>query len=663
MTLPVWPVRSNPSSSGTRRRTSMMPLRGGGVRGHGGREGAGRSAAAIRAGETPKKNVDYSNAWQEARTLILARRGRLALGLALMMVNRGAGLILPATSKYLIDDVIGKHRADLLVPLALAAGAATMVQAVSSFALSQVLGVAAQRAITDMRRRVEAHVARLPVGYFDSTKSGVLISRIMSDAEGIRNLVGNGLVQLVGSLVTAVLALAYLLYLNWVLTLVNIVALGSFGAAMAIAFNRLRPLFRERGRINAEVTGRLNETLGGIRIVKTYAAEKREELVVTKGVHRLFRNIAQSITGVSAITAFSTVVVGVIGVIMIVVGGRAIIDGRMSVGDFINYILFTGLMAAPVVQIASVGTQISEAFAGLDRIHELLTMKTEDDEDSTRAPFGAIRGEVRFEDVTFEYNPGVPVLKHVSFTAEAGTTTALVGSSGSGKSTLISLVMAFNRPLSGRIFIDGRDLASVRLRDYRSQLGVVLQDNFLFDGTVGDNIRYGRMDASMDEIRRVSHVAHADEFIDTFEKQYDTVVGERGVKLSGGQRQRVAIARAILADPRILVLDEATSSLDSESEALIQDGLRSLRAGRTTFVIAHRLSTIRSADQILVIEHGEIVERGTHEELMALHGRYRTLYDKQYRLEADRFINPGEDFTPEPPKVKVAAGARANEAL
>jgi len=641
----------------------MMPLRGGGVRGHGGREGAGRSAAAIRAGETPKKNVDYSNAWQEARTLILARRGRLALGLALMMVNRVAGLILPATSKYLIDDVIGKHRADLLVPLALAAGAATMVQAVSSFALSQVLGVAAQRAITDMRRRVEAHVARLPVGYFDSTKSGVLISRIMSDAEGIRNLVGNGLVQLVGSLVTAVLALAYLLYLNWVLTLVNIVALGSFGAAMAIAFNRLRPLFRERGKINAEVTGRLNETLGGIRIVKTYTAEKREELVFTKGVHRLFRNVARSITGVSAITTFSTAIIGVIGVIMIIVGGRSILAGHMTIGDFLNYILFTGMLAAPVVQIASIGTQISEAFAGLDRIRELMQMATEDQEDASRAPLDDIAGEIAFEDVSFEYTAGVPVLKHVSFIAPAGTTTALVGSSGSGKSTLISLVMAFNRPLSGRIDVDRQDLSTVRLRDYRTQLGVVLQDNFLFDGSIAENIRYGSPDATLDEIKRVSRIAHADEFIEQFEQGYDTIVGERGVKLSGGQRQRVSIARAILADPRILVLDEATSSLDSESEALIQDGLKSLRHGRTTFVIAHRLSTIRSADQILVLEHGEIVERGTHQELLALGGRYRTLYDKQYKLEADRFVNPGEDFTPEPDAAKVPSTLRANNAL
>jgi len=620
----------------------------------------GDNAAAAPAA---KKATLTSAAWNEAKALVWARRGRLAFGLALMLVNRLAGLVLPATSKWLIDDVIGKRRADLLIPLAAAAGAATLVQAVSSFALSQVLGVAAQRAITDMRRRVEAHVARLPINYFDSTQSGVLISRIMTDAEGIRNLVGTGLVQLTGSIVTAVFALAYLFYLNWLLTCITIVALGTFGGAMALAFNRLRPLFRERGKINAEVTGRLNETLGGIRIVKTYIAEKREELVFTKGVHRLFRNVAQSITGVSGITAFSTVIIGVIGVIMIVVGGRSIMAGRMTLGDFMNYILFTGLMAAPVVQIASIGTQISEAFAGLDRIHDLMTMKTEDDEDDLRAALGPIDGEVVFEDVSFEYSEGVPVLKDISFRAPAGTTTALVGSSGSGKSTLISLVMAFNRPKSGRIFVDGHDLSQVRLRDFRGQLGVVLQDNFLFDGTVGDNIRYGRMDATMEEIREVSRIAHADEFIDGFAKKYDTVVGERGVKLSGGQRQRVAIARAILADPRILVLDEATSSLDSESEALIQDGLRSLRHGRTTFVIAHRLSTIRSADQILVLEHGEIVERGTHEELLALGGRYRTLYDKQYNLETDRFINPGEDFTPELPKAKVAVPVRSDRSL
>ncbi|HEX4566567.1 MAG TPA: ABC transporter ATP-binding protein, partial [Vicinamibacterales bacterium] len=604
----------------------MLPTRGHG----GGREGAGRPTRAAGATDSNKKTVDYTNAWQEARALIAARSGRLTLGLVLMLINRVAGLVLPATSKYLIDDVIGKHRAELLVPLAIVAGGATIVQAITSFLLSQVLGVAAQRAITDMRRRVEAHVAKLPVGYFDSTKSGVLISRIMTDAEGIRNLVGNGLVQLIGSIVTAILALAYLFYLNWLLTIANIVALGSFGFAMATAFKRLRPLFRERGKINAEVTGRLNETLGGIRIVKTYTAEKREELVFTRGVHKLFRNVAQSITGVSAITTFSTAIIGIIGMIIMIFGGRAILAGRMTIGDFLNYILFTGMLAAPVVQIASIGTQISEAFAGLDRIRELMQMATEDDQDASKTALGEIAGEVAFDDVNFEYVPGIPVLKHVSFRAPAGTTTALVGSSGSGKSTLISLVMAFNRPLAGRIFVDGQDLAAVKLRAYREQLGVVLQDNFLFDGSVADNIRYGKPDASSDDIKRVSRIAHADEFIEKFEKGYDTIVGERGVKLSGGQRQRVSIARAILADPRILVLDEATSSLDSESEAMIQDGLKSLRHGRTTFVIAHRLSTIRSADQILVLEDGQIVERGTHAELIALGGRYRTLYDKQY---------------------------------
>ena len=614
--------------------------------------------------DEPKKKLTAGAAWREARELVWARRGRLTLGLVLMLFNRVAGLVLPASSKFLIDDVIGKGRADLLMPLALVAGAATIFQAVTSFALSQVLGVAAQRAITDMRRRVESHVARLPVRYFDSTQSGVLISRIMTDAEGIRNLVGSGLVQLAGSLVTALVALAYLFYLNWVLTSITLVALAAFGGVMAYAFKKLRPLFRERGKINAEITGRLNETLNGIRIVKTYTAEKREELVFTRGVHRLYRNIARSITSVSGITAFSTVVVGIIGVLMIVVGGRSILDGRMTLGDFFTYILFTGLMVAPVVQIASIGTQISEAFAGLDRIREILQMPTEDQEDSRREALPDVRGEIEFDRVSFEYNPGVLVLKDVSFRAPAGTTTALVGSSGSGKSTIISLVMAFNRPLTGRVLIDGRDLTSVRLRDYRSHLGVVLQDNFLFDGTIGDNIRYGRPEATLDEIKAVSRIAHADEFIDGFEQGYDTVVGERGVKLSGGQRQRVAIARAILADPRILVLDEATSSLDSESEALIQDGLRSLRRGRTTFVIAHRLSTIRSADQILVVEHGEIVERGTHAELLALGGRYRTLYDKQYRIESDRFINPGEDLTPtEPVAPKLVTPGRRDTGL
>jgi ABC-type multidrug transport system fused ATPase/permease subunit len=612
--------------------------------------------------DSPARRLNLSAAWSEAREIVWTRRRRLALGLGLMLVNRGAGLVLPATSKYLIDDVIGKGRADLLAWLALAAGVATLVQAATSFALSQVLGVAAQRAIMDMRRSVQAHVERLPVRYFDKTQTGILISRIMTDAEGIRNLVGTGLVQLTGGLVTAVVAMTVLFYLNWVLTSVTLLVLLTFGGAMAFAFKRLRPLFRERGQINAEVTGRLNESLGGIRIVKTYTAEKREELVFTKGVHRLFRNVARSITGVSGITAFSSVIVGAIGVLMILVGGRSILAGQMTLGDFVMYIFFTGLTAAPVVQIASIGTQISEAFAGLDRIREIMAMSTEDQEDHERAPVRDLRGDVAFERVWFEYDPGVPVLKDVSFAAPAGSTTALVGSSGSGKSTLISLVMAFNRPTRGRVLVDGVDLASLRLREFRANLGVVLQDNFLFDGTVADNIRYGRPAATLDEIKAVSRVAHADEFIERFEKQYDTVVGERGVRLSGGQRQRVAIARAILADPRILVLDEATSSLDSESEALIQDGLRALRRGRTTFVIAHRLSTIQSADQILVIEDGVIVERGSHEALLAQEGRYRQLYDKQYRFERDRFVNPGEDFTPELPSAP-ALPTRPDRAL
>ncbi len=601
-----------------------------------------------------KRRTDWASAFEEAKVIVWRHRGYLAVGLAVMLVNRLAGLVLPATSKVLIDNVVGKHQAQLLLPLALAAGAATLVQAATSFTLSQILGVTAQRAITDMRREVEAHVMRLPVQYFDSTKSGVLISRIMTDAEGIRNLVGTGLVQLVGGLVTATIALVVLFYLNWRLTTATIAILGVFGGLMSFAFMRLRPIFRERGKINADVTGRLGESLGGVRVVKAYVAERGEKLVFARGVNKLFRNIARTITGVSALGAATTVIVGGIGVLMIVVGGRAIVAGQMTLGGFVMYVFFVGLVAAPLVQIASIGTQISEAFAGLDRIRELRRMTTEDADDGAKHALGdGLRGAIAFEDVRFAYTAGVEVLKGVSFQAPAGSTTALVGSSGSGKSTLISLVMAFNRPGAGRILVDGHDLAGLRLRDYRGNLGVVLQDNFLFDGTIAENIGFSRPHATREETLHVARIAHCDEFVGQLEKGYDTVVGERGVKLSGGQRQRVAIARAILADPRILILDEATSSLDSESEALIQDGLRNLRQGRTTFVIAHRLSTIRSADQILVLEGGEIVERGTHGELLALRGRYRQLHDKQYRFEADRFINPGEDFTPEPEQAEV----------
>ncbi|MGI8672166.1 MAG: ABC transporter ATP-binding protein, partial [Luteitalea sp.] len=542
----------------------------------------------------------------------------------------------------------GKNQPQLLWPLALAVGVATLIEATTSFAISQVLGVAAQRAITEMRRSVQAHVARLPVRYFDTTQTGVLISRVMTDAEGIRNLVGTGLVQLTGGILTAAIALGVLFYLNWQLTLLTLVVLAAFGGIMAVAFKRLRPLFRERGQINAEVTGRLSQSMGGIRVVKAYTAEKREEIVFSKGVHRLLRNVAQSMTGVSATTALSTVIIGVTGVLMTTVGGRAIAAGTMTLGDFFMYVFFTGLVAAPLISIASIGTQITEAFAGLDRIREIKKMATEDADDHSRLALETVQGGVTFEDVWFEYNEGVPVIKGVSFQAPAGSTTALVGSSGSGKSTLISLVMAFNRPTRGRVLIDGLDLQDVQLASYRGQLGIVLQENFLFDGTIADNIRYAKPHASLDEVREAARIAYCDEFVDGFGEGYQTVVGERGVRLSGGQRQRVAIARAILADPRVLILDEATSSLDSESEAKIQQALRTLRQGRTTFVIAHRLSTIRSADQILVIEDGQIRESGAHGHLMALNGRYRQLHDRQYAVELDRFINPGEDFTPEP---------------
>lgn len=597
--------------------------------------------------EKKKKAVNYRRAWAEARELVWRHRKSLAIGLIIMLINRLSGLVMPASSKYLIDEVLAKHRGDLLVPIALGTSAAVLIQAVTTYALSQIVSIAAQRAIADMRMNVQQHVLHLPVSYFDSTKTGVLISRIMTDAEGVRNLVGTGLIQLAGGILTALIGIGVLFALNWQLTAIMLVVLLSFGGLMAFAFGRLRPLFRERSVINAEVTGRLAESIGGVRILKVYVAEEREERLFGEGVTRLFDNVRKTITGTSFVGAGATLIVGAIGVLMIVGGGRAIIAGTMTLGGLVMYVFFIGLVAAPLIQIASVGTQISEAFAGLDRVREIRDMATEDQQDEHREPIGEIDGKVEFRDVSFAYVPGVDVLKGVSFVAEAGSTTALVGSSGSGKSTLIGLVMAFHRAQAGSILVDGHDLDALRLRDYRSQLGVVMQDNFLFDGTVRENIAFARPGATDDEIWQVSRIAHCDEFVNSFEKGYDTIVGERGVKLSGGQRQRIAIARAILADPRILILDEATSSLDSESEAMIRDGLRSLRSGRTTFVIAHRLSTIESADQILVLEGGEILERGTHRELMTLNGRYRQLYDRQYGLERDRFINPGEDFTPE----------------
>ena len=609
-----------------------------------------RRTAAPEDPDAVKKRtpVTFRAVLADAVELISARKGRLALGLGIMTVSRLAGLVLPGITKFLMDSVILAKGLDLamkmrrLEMLVLVAGAATVVQAISSFSLSQLLGIAAQRSITEMRRRVQRHVGRLSVSYFEKTKTGALLSRVMNDAEGLRNLVGTGLVEVVGGMVTAVLALGILFYINARLTWIALAVLSLFGFVMLYAFRTLRPLFRERSKINAELSGRLAESFSGVRVVKAYGAERRESLVFTKSAHRLFRNVAGTMTGLSAVGAASTVLVGGMTVVLMAIGGRDILLSRMTVGDFFAFTLYLGIMVGPVVQIVNIGSQLTEAFAGLERIREIRNEVSEDAGDALRRPVGRVHGSIELRDVHFEYLPDVPVLRGISFRAEPGTSTALVGPSGSGKSTLIGLVAAFHRPTSGQILVDGQDLANLRLYDYRSQLGVVFQDNFLFDGTVLENIAYAAPEAAMPEILRAAEIAHCDEFVRRLPKGYDTVVGERGVKLSGGERQRVAIARAILADPRILILDEATSSLDSESEAMIQEGLAELMRGRTSFVIAHRLSTIRRADTILVMDGGKIVEKGRHQELLALGGLYHNLYTRQYDLESNLFRNPGE---------------------
>ena len=589
-----------------------------------------------------KKKLEFRRVAADALELVRARKGRLALGLGLMAVNRACGLVLPGTTKYLLDEVIGKGNRALLAQLVLIAGAATLVQALTSFSLSQVLGRAAQRSITEMRRQVQRHVGRLPVSYFDRNKTGSLLTRVMNDAEGIRNLVGTGLVEAVGGAVTAVLAFGILLYLSVRLTVIAVVVLSLFAVILGFAFKTLRPMFRERSRINAEISGRLTESFSGVRVVKAYGAEQRESLVFTKGAHRLFRNVAGTMTAMSGIGAASTLLLGTIGVAMMWVGANEVLAGRMTVGDFFSFTLYLGLLVGPVAQIVQIGSQVTEAFAGLERIREIRNETTEDADEASRVPLPPIAGTVELRGVSFEYQPGAPVLHDISLVARPGTSTALVGPSGSGKSTLIGLIAAFHRPTSGALLVDGRDLATVRLDTYRAQLGVVFQDNFLFDGTVLDNIAYSRPHASAEEVLRAARIARCDDFVQKLPDGYATVVGERGVKLSGGERQRVAIARAILADPRILILDEATSSLDSESEAAIQEGLDELMKGRTTFVIAHRLSTVRKADAILVLEGGRIVESGRHADLLALGGRYHDLYTRQYHLESNLFLNPGE---------------------
>ncbi|HEY3928725.1 MAG TPA: ABC transporter ATP-binding protein [Candidatus Koribacter sp.] len=583
------------------------------------------------------------------KELVRPRRGLLLFGLILIVINRIAGLVLPYSSKFVIDRVVRQHHTEQLKVIVIAVLVATAIQAASSYSLTQLLSKAAQRLISEMRMRVQAHIGRLSVQFHDANKSGALVSRIMSDVEGVRNLLGTGLVEFFGGVLTALLALVVLLRTSAVMTSIAFGFLLVFGLVLSRAFGTIRPIMRERGKINAEVTGRLAESLGGVRVVKGYHAEEREERVFGGGVKRLLDNVISTLTATSIMSFSAALLLGVVGSIVLYFGTREMISGKLTEGDFVRYILFLGFLVAPVIQVVAIGTQLTEAIAGLDRTQEILRERPEDEDPNRTETLAEIDGTVEFDHVNFSYDGAREVLHDVSFRAERGMVTALVGSSGSGKSTTIGLISAFYVPTSGRVVVDGVDLSTVRLDSYRTKLGVVLQESFLFDGTIRENVAFSRPDASDEQIMNACRIARVDEFAEQFADKYDTIVGERGVKLSGGQRQRISIARAILAAPSILILDEATSSLDSESEALIQQGLSYLMQGRTTFVIAHRLSTIRRADQILVMEHGEIVERGSHEQLYALRGRYYELYTKQHGLEANLFLAPGEgDPIPEP---------------
>jgi len=584
--------------------------------------------------------------------LVWPRRKLLAAGFVLMAINRVAGLVLPASTKFVIDNVIVEKQTRLLLPLVLLVTAATAIQATTSFSLTQLLSKAAQRLIAEMREKVQRHVIRLRIAFFDATKTGALVSRIMSDVEGIRNLIGTGMVELAGGLLSAGLALVIMLRISPMLTGFAVVLLGVFVIALYFAFGTLRPIFRQRSILQAEVTGRLAETLGGIRVVKGYHREAEESSAFAGGVRRLLDNILKTLTAMAFMGLSGSLLTGLVGATVILVGARQVLAGTMTLGELFTYTIFLGFLVAPIIQIVAVGTQLTEALAGLERTRELLTERREDDDPARTVVPRDLRGDVEFERVFFQYDSGKPVLKNISFTARPGTVTALVGPSGAGKSTMIGLVAAFHVPTQGRALVDGTDLSTIELAAYRSRLGVVLQDNFLFDGTIRDNVAFSKPDATDAGVQEACRIARVDEFVERFEQKYQTLVGERGVKLSGGQRQRVAIARAILADPRILILDEATSSLDSESEAYIQEGLAHLMRGRTTFVIAHRLSTIRRADQILVLEDGAIVESGRHEELYARRGRYYEMYTKQHGVEANLFLAPGEgDRVPEPAEV------------
>jgi ABC-type multidrug transport system fused ATPase/permease subunit len=600
--------------------------------------------------KSDKKAEKKKLAWKslpDAWALLKPRKGIFALGFLLILINRIVGFALPAASKFVFDDVIGKHNLHLLLPVVSAVVAATIIQGITSFTLTQLFSKSAQRMITELRKQVQAHIGRLPVTFYDSHKTGVLVSRIMSDVEGVRNLVGTGLVELAGGLLTAIIALVIMLKISLLMTLAAFGVLLFFGFGINKAFATIRPIFRARPKITAEVTGRLTESLGGVRVVKGYHAEEREEKVFASGVQRLLDNVLKTLTATSLMGMSATVLLGLVSAVIMYFGARQILGGTMTPGTLIAYSGLLAMLVSPVFQLVAIGTQLTEALTGLERTKEILSEKIEDEAPGRTVDMHRVDGTVEFEHVDFAYDANKPVLFDVNFEAKPDTLTALVGPSGAGKSTIIGLIAAFYTPTEGRVIVDGTDLATVRLRTYRTQLGVVLQDTFLFDGTIRENVAFARPDASEAEILEACRIARVDEFAEGFEKKYDTVVGERGVKLSGGQKQRVSIARAILADPRILILDEATSSLDSESEALIQEGLRYLMRGRTTFVIAHRLSTIRRADQILVVEAGRIIERGTHESLYKMGGRYFDLYTRQHGIETNLFLAPGEGDTAE----------------
>jgi subfamily B ATP-binding cassette protein MsbA len=603
----------------------------------------GGGARASR-GDLPKRKSSLKKLWPQIWALVAPRKGLLLAGMGLMAVNRVAGLVLPFTSKPLLDVVLNQThpRPDLLPRVIAVVFSAMLVQAITSFSLTQLLSKAGQRLIADMRRQVQKHVGLLSVAYYDENRTGTLVARIMSDVEGVRNLVGTGLVDFVGGLLTAVLAFIYLLHRSVVITLTVFAVVGAFVFVLQYAFKIIRPIFRERAKINAEVTGRLTESLGGVRVIKGYHAEEREHDVFSAGVDRLLSNVMKSLTMTSVLGSASTTVLGLVSALVMWLGGHSVLSRAWTVSDYFSYNMFLAFMIAPVFQIVNIGTQLTEAFAGLDRTGEIMSELEENRVPGRTEKMPPVQGRVQFENVEFAYDPEKPVLHGISFVAEPGTVIALVGSSGSGKSTIISLICAFHTPSKGRVLVDGVDLAHVDLNTFRSQLGVVLQDSFLFDGTIRENVMFSRPDATEEQFLFACRTARVDEFAERFPDAYETVVGERGVKLSGGQRQRLSIARALLAEPGILILDEATSSLDSESEAMIQAGLSQLMQGRTTFVIAHRLSTIRRADQILVVENGLIVERGNHAELFALGGRYYDLYTRQHGLEANLFLAPGE---------------------